>query len=187
MEALRLKAPALPLANAGYAIGLPARLGGGMVCGATSHVGDTCKSLRIEDHLANLAQADVGRKRAAASLTEEQRAAHLARLATGRVGWRQVSADRLPLVGPVPAARAGAMEDKLRPRKLEQARHVPRVEGLYVLCALGSRGITLAPLLGQTLASWVTGWPQPVGADLLDAMDPARFFSKRLRSLAKAV
>jgi tRNA 5-methylaminomethyl-2-thiouridine biosynthesis bifunctional protein len=78
------------------------------------------------------------------------------------------------------------VEKVLQPRKLEQARHIPRVEGLYVLCALGSRGITLAPLLGHALASWVTGWPQPVGADLLDAIDPARFFSKRLRSLAKA-
>ncbi|MFO1340599.1 MAG: FAD-dependent 5-carboxymethylaminomethyl-2-thiouridine(34) oxidoreductase MnmC [Burkholderiaceae bacterium] len=176
-----LPRPALPVASGGYLIALPAEmggpLGGGMVCGATSHEGDDEPAVRAADHGANLvqlmsllgldpAQADQVMRRPGVS---------------GRVGWRVGLDDRLPVVGPVPA-RGEALQGAHR---LEQPRQVPRVAGLYVLAGLGSRGITWAPLLADTLAAWVTGAPSPLPSSLLDAVDPARFVSRGVRQPAR--
>jgi tRNA 5-methylaminomethyl-2-thiouridine biosynthesis bifunctional protein len=65
--------------------------------------------------------------------------------------------------------------------RLEQPRQVPRQPGLFLFAALGSRGVTWSALGAQVLASWVTGAPAPVEASLLDALDPARFVSRRAR------
>jgi tRNA 5-methylaminomethyl-2-thiouridine biosynthesis bifunctional protein len=95
----------------------------------------------------------------------------------GRVAWRLAMEDRLPLVGPVPLKSmelAGA-------RRLDQPRHVPRVPGLYVFTALGSRGITWAPLLGELLAASIVAAPLPLPGSLVDALDPARFVSRAAR------
>ncbi len=94
---------------------------------------------------------------------------------SGRVGWRWSSDDRLPVVGAVPSASA-------RPLRLDQARFVPREDGLYVFIGLGSRGITWAPLGAQVLASMISGAPVPLPAGLLDAIDPARFAVRRFRN-----
>jgi len=53
--------------------------------------------------------------------------------------------------------------------------------GLYVFAGLGSRGIAWAALGGELLASWISGAPCPLEADLRDALDPARY-ALRLRS-----
>lgn len=170
-----LPRPDHPLASGGYAIGLPPELAGGLLCGATNQPGDTDPGLRPEDHRANLSRL--------AELAGEavDTEAAMAAAPQGRVGWRLYSDDRLPLVGPLPVAAA---ERAGLPRQ-EQARHVPRVPGLYVLSALGSRGITLAPLLGEVLAAWITGAPQPLPASLLDAVDVARQVSRAARKAGR--
>lgn len=48
-------------------------------------------------------------------------------------------------------------------------------DGLYVLGGLGSRGFLTAPLLAELIADQVTGSPLPLEADLVRALDPARF------------
>ena len=63
---------------------------------------------------------------------------------------------------------------------------MPRIEGLYVFGALGSRGLTWAPLLGEALAAWITGAPMPLAASLMDAVDPARFISRGVRRTSSA-
>ncbi|HSI61396.1 MAG TPA: FAD-dependent 5-carboxymethylaminomethyl-2-thiouridine(34) oxidoreductase MnmC [Ideonella sp.] len=182
-QALHLPRPRLPLASGGYLIALPPALGGGVLCGATSQPGDTEPALRDADHAANFAQITKLTGLPVASLLEALGdRQHLLR---GRVGWRLASDDRLPVVGPVTAPLAGAGPLAGAVARLEQPRQVPRVEGLYVFTALGSRGITLAPLLAQTLAAWITGAPLPLGAGLIDAIDPARFVSRRLRQAAR--
>jgi tRNA 5-methylaminomethyl-2-thiouridine biosynthesis bifunctional protein len=163
-EGLTLPRPALT--SGGYLIPLPATLGGGLLCGATSQLDDTDTQCRPADHAHNLAHIT--------ALTGQTVDPALLGAVSGRVGWRLGCDDRLPVVGPVPVWR-------LVGRRLDQARHVPRIEGLYVLGALGSRGLSLAPLLGEVLAAWVCGSPMPVGADLLDAVDPARFVSRAVR------
>ena len=93
-----------------------------------------------------------------------------------RTGWRWAAQDRLPVIGAVPDPAGCAID-----RPLDQPRFVPRMAGLYVFTALGSRGITWSPLGSQTLAALITGAPCPLEASLLDAIDPARFVSRAMR------
>jgi tRNA 5-methylaminomethyl-2-thiouridine biosynthesis bifunctional protein len=159
-----LALPRLPIAGAGYL--LPS-VADQAVFGATSQDADDDASVRLSDHLENLEQL--------AALIGAAPAVSPDRL-SGRVGWRWVSDDRLPLVGAVPGSSMGA--------RLDQPRMVPRVPGLYLFTALGSRGITWSALGAQVLASWVTGGPSPVEASLLDALDPARFIARDARRAA---
>jgi len=97
---------------------------------------------------------------------------------------RCVSPDRLPVVG------ALCDESRVlgRPRDYAGAHlaDLPRQPGLYCLAALGSRGLTLAPLLGELLASTITGEPAPVEAPLCGAVDPARYLLRHLRAAPDA-
>lgn len=160
-----LRAPLLPLASAGYA--LPAHEGW-VWCGATSQANDPDGTIRADDHLHNLAQL--------ARLTGSAPAVDHGSL-RARVAWRTVTDDKLPLIGPAPDEQAAAASRQ----RLTQPRHVPRQQGLYLCTGLGSRGITWSHLCGEVLAAWIEGSPLPVEADLRDALDPARFFSRQVR------
>ena len=147
--------PALPVAGAGYAI---ADGQGGLWCGATAQDGDLDVTLRDGDHAANLAQY-----RALAGVDAVIGDAPLA----GRVGWRLLAPDRLPLVGGLPMSEHQGRQD--------QVRLWPELPGLAVCTGLASRGIGWAALCGQALASRLSGAPVPLEAGLLDAIAPARF------------
>lgn len=95
----------------------------------------------------------------------------------GRVGFRCVAPDRLPLVGALPHAAAALQE---RP-PVERLRDVPRWPGLYGLLGYASRGLTWAPLAAELLAAQLDGEPLPLESDLVAALDPARFLLKALR------
>ena len=102
----------------------------------------------------------------------------------GRVGFRWASDDRLPIIGAVPASVAEGLVPGFvgaRSPRFDQPRFVARAPGLFVCCALGSRGIASAALGAELLAAAITGAPLPAEADLLDAVDPARFLSRRFR------
>jgi len=151
--------PALPIAGEGYAI---ADGRGGLWCGATTQDGDLDPELREADQANNLA-----------------RYARLAGLAAppqaplaGRVGWRLVAPDKLPLIGGL--AHAGAP-------LAEQLRFQRRRAGLVVCTGFASRGITWAALAGRIAAALALGGPRPVEAELLDAVDPLRFALRRAR------
>jgi tRNA 5-methylaminomethyl-2-thiouridine biosynthesis bifunctional protein len=86
---------------------------------------------------------------------------------------RCVSPDRLPLAGRlVDPAQALAGAARLRGAHLPD---LPRLPGLYCLAALGSRGLSLAALLGEHLAAQICGEPAPIESDLSAAVDPGRF------------
>ena len=138
--------------------------------GATAQPDDGDASVRRADHLHNLAQL--------ARLTGGAFNHLQSEALQGRTAWRLVSRDRLPIVGAVPDAAALAATGARMP---DQPRFVPRLPGLFVFTALGSRGITWAALGAQVLASSITGAPQPLEADLLDAIDPARFAVRAAR------
>jgi tRNA 5-methylaminomethyl-2-thiouridine biosynthesis bifunctional protein len=171
VEQLGLPRPQRPVASGGYLLSLPEALGGGLLCGASAQPGALDPALRLHDQRSNLAQIE-----ALSGRPWPVPESALPGLG-GRVGWRLSAGDRLPLVGPVPQPMA-AWRGLARS---EQARYVPRVEGLYVLTALGSRGITLAPLLGEVLAAWICGLPLPLAGSLLDAVDAARFAARAVR------
>lgn len=81
-----------------------------------------------------------------------QRAAMIADLPTlSRAAVRATTADRLPVCGPAPD-RAG----------------------VFMLGGLGSRGLCVAPLLGEHLAALIAGRPSPLAADFADRLTPAR-------------
>jgi tRNA 5-methylaminomethyl-2-thiouridine biosynthesis bifunctional protein len=162
-------APALPrpLADGGYALQLA---DGRLLCGATSQRDDADPALRQPDHQHNLATLQ--------RLTGWSPAVDPAQL-TGRVGWRLLADDRLPLLGALPDTSATSA------RPPDQPRHVPRQPGLYIFTALGSRGITQAALAAELLSSWLTGDPLPAPAALVDALDVARFTSRAVRRAAR--
>jgi len=94
-------------------------------------------------------------------------------------GLRCVARDRLPLAGAV-ADEAAALDAATELRGAHLA-DLPRREGLFCSFALGSRGLTLAPLAAELIAAQVEGEPWPVERALADALDPARFLLQRLR------
>jgi tRNA 5-methylaminomethyl-2-thiouridine biosynthesis bifunctional protein len=105
------------------------------------------------------------------------------------LGWAQVrcaSLDRLPLMGPVPdvAALAALMAAAGARRGHIPLSAVPRLPGLHVLTALGSRGLTLSHWCATQLAAQLDGQRvalEDQDQDLLAALDPARFAWRRIR------
>jgi tRNA 5-methylaminomethyl-2-thiouridine biosynthesis bifunctional protein len=162
LPASALPLPRVPVAGAGY---LLPELDGQAVFGATAQRGDGDATVREADHASNLAQL--------ARLTGRVVDADPATM-TGRTAWRCSATDRLPVIGAVPDTSVAAT-------RLDQPRFVPRLPGLFVFTALGSRGITWSALGARALASAITGAPAPMEASLLDAVDPARFVSRAAR------
>jgi tRNA 5-methylaminomethyl-2-thiouridine biosynthesis bifunctional protein len=157
--ASQLHLPRLPVAGAGY---LLPDIDGQAVFGASSLPGDNEVAVREAEHQFNLQRLARLSPQKLPSPDQLQ----------GRVGWRCVAADRLPLVGAAPAALASNAE------RLDE---VPRRPGLYVFSALGSRGIAWSVLGAQVLAAQISGAPLPLEASLVDALDPARFALRAAR------
>ena len=160
-----LRLPRLPVTGNGYV--LPPLPGDIALFGATAQLEDCDPGMRPDDQRHNLMQL-TRLTGSAPSVTDD--------LLAGRVGWRCVAPDRLPLIGGV--ADAAAMQLSTR---LDQPRFIPRIQGLHVFTALASRGITWAALGARTLASGISGAPCPLEASLLDAVDAARFASRTAR------
>ncbi|QXB53914.1 bifunctional tRNA (5-methylaminomethyl-2-thiouridine)(34)-methyltransferase MnmD/FAD-dependent 5-carboxymethylaminomethyl-2-thiouridine(34) oxidoreductase MnmC [Aeromonas sp. FDAARGOS 1415] len=98
--------------------------------------------------------------------------------AQARVGVRCASRDHLPVAGPI--ARLAALADHDVNAPADQQSALPLYPGLYVLGALGSRGLCSAPLCGELVASEICGEPLPLSSDLLEALHPARYWVRRL-------
>ncbi|ANA32072.1 tRNA 5-methylaminomethyl-2-thiouridine biosynthesis bifunctional protein MnmC [Ralstonia mannitolilytica] len=141
--------------------------------GSSFQPGDVDLAERVADHAANLQRA---------ARLQPAQADALARLDPARlrgyVGLRCVSANRLPLIGPVPD-EAAATAPGFRLRGPHAA--VPRVSGLYAALAYGSRGLTWSVLGAELLAAQIDGGPLPLDADLAAALDPGRFILRALR------
>lgn len=159
----------IALAGAGYGLPLP---DGGLVCGASNGPatavleGDDPPPLLTADRAQNLQ-----RLRDLCGLKPPEAAPLF-----GRTGWRLHAADRLPIAGalPWPLPNGAARSD--------QVRLLPRMPGLFVLTALGSRGLSLAPLLAELIAAQACGAPWPLPQDLADAVDPARWTVRAARA-----
>ncbi|MDD1782507.1 bifunctional tRNA (5-methylaminomethyl-2-thiouridine)(34)-methyltransferase MnmD/FAD-dependent 5-carboxymethylaminomethyl-2-thiouridine(34) oxidoreductase MnmC [Enterovibrio sp. ZSDZ35] len=98
----------------------------------------------------------------------------------GRVGIRCASRDHLPYVGDV--CRYDALTTVYADLKNGQddAEDVPVYPNLYSLLALGSRGLTSAPILGELMASQLCGDPLPLPVDVLNALHPGRMWVRKL-------
>ena len=130
--------------------------------GASFHRGGEpgmCES----DHVANLARLQ--------SMLPGYLAATRPEQVSGRVAFRPVSPDKLPIVGAM-----------YRPDATPQGRDLSAVErwpGLYVASGYGARGLVWSVLMAELLASQIAGEPLPLESDLASTVDPARFLLRR--------
>jgi len=92
----------------------------------------------------------------------------------GRVGFRCIAPDRLPLVGRLPDVDTAGGTERLR--------DVPRHPGLHTLLGYASRGLIWAGWAAELLAAQLEGEPLPLESALVDALDPARFVLRARRS-----
>ncbi len=117
----------------------------GVLFGATHDRGDESDLPREADHARNLEAVAAVLPKLAARLEGKGLEAHAA--------VRAATSDYFPLAGAVSGASPG----------------------LFVLSGLGSRGFTLAPLLGEHVAALALGAPSPLPSALAALVDPARF------------
>ena len=87
-----------------------------------------------------------------------------------RIGVRCSVRDLAPMVGNVPNF-IQQQEDyhnlfNLRRRK-QSIKNADNFPNLFLIAALGSRGLTSAPLLGEMLGSLIYGEPMPLGEALI--------------------
>jgi len=168
-----LEAPRVVVGGDGYC--LPA-IDGTVVVGATYDLEDPDPHPRASLDADNLARLARLLPDACARIDLSQ--------VSGRVGFRGVAVDRLPVIGAAVDEAATPVDGAL----LRGAHPVdlPRRPGLFFAGALGSRGIGGSALAAEVVASLVEGEPPPVEADLLDAIDPGRFLLRARRPVLPA-
>ena len=142
-----------------------------MTIGAT-YAFDDEPHLRASDHIENL-------QRFAMMLPEQKISETVFSRLNGRVAFRCMSVDRLPLVGGIPDERHAFHAGP----SVSQLSHIPRLPGLFCSLAYGSRGLAWTGLCAELLASQIVNEPLPLEKDLIQAVDPARF---TLRAIKKS-
>ena len=88
-----------------------------------------------------------------------------------RAAIRAATPDRAPLAGAAPDVE----------RAIQQQSVSPVHAGLFLLGGFGSRGFSLAPLLGERIAAEMLNEPQALDRGALDAIHPARFIARALK------
>jgi len=140
---------------------------GGLYCvGASFHRGGE-PELRESDHLANLERLESMLPGYVAKNHPGTAGATI----KGKVGFRPVSPDKLPIVG-----------EMYHPGARPQGRDLSGVErwpGLHVASGYGARGLVWSVLMAELLAAQINGDPLPLEADLAATVDPARFLLRR--------
>jgi len=116
------------------------------VVGATYDLEDEDPAPRVESHAANLERA----ARILPGFAFDPASVE------GRVGFRAVTADRLPVLGNIR-------------------------ENVFAAFAYGSRGLLWSTLAAELIASQLEGEPLPVEGALVDAMRPERFARRAAR------
>ena len=138
------------------------------VLGASYDFDDEDPTPRRDAHVGNLERLERIAPGAAAGIDPA--------MLTGRVGFRAVTPDRLPVVGALPQAHGDA-----KARGALQLGALQRQPGLFGAFGYGSRGLVWASLAAELLASQVEGEPLPLEGALVDALDPGRFCVRAAR------
>ncbi|HTJ97542.1 MAG TPA: bifunctional tRNA (5-methylaminomethyl-2-thiouridine)(34)-methyltransferase MnmD/FAD-dependent 5-carboxymethylaminomethyl-2-thiouridine(34) oxidoreductase MnmC [Rhodocyclaceae bacterium] len=135
------------------------------VIGASFIEGSADVSLRADEHADNMARL--------ARLLPELKIEFKTENLPGRVSFRAVSHDRMPLVGTLPQAQLKVQHTLA---------NLPRQNGLHALLGFGARGLSWAPLAAELLAARLTGATLPLENALVRSLDPARFHLRWHRS-----
>jgi tRNA 5-methylaminomethyl-2-thiouridine biosynthesis bifunctional protein len=161
----------VPVIGDGYAVPLPGDI---TLTGATYDIDDPEASLQPAGQLENLERIT----RMLPTLANAIDAREAASL-PGRVAFRCVTSDRLPMIGAL-ADEAAAIRDAERLRGAWPL-DLPRTTGLYGAFAYGSRGLVWAGIGAELIASQIEGEPWPIERNLAEDLDPARFLLRALR------
>ncbi|MBU6406315.1 MAG: FAD-dependent 5-carboxymethylaminomethyl-2-thiouridine(34) oxidoreductase MnmC [Alphaproteobacteria bacterium] len=138
--------------------------GEGLVFGATFASTDRLEAeTRPEARVENLARLEALSADLAAAIDRER--------LQSRAAVRATTPDRLPILGEAPDLPSWRRTDKKG----------PRLKGLWILGGLGARGLTLAPLLADSVASRLCAEPDPLLVGQRAALDPARFLLRALK------
>lgn len=165
LPATRIDAPQVVVLRGGA---LLPPVDGVCVVGASYDIDDDDPKPRIDAHAGNLERLERIAPGAAAGIDPATLA--------GRVGFRAVTADRLPAIGALPRPHsAPAGRPALRLTMLA------RQPGLFGAFGYGSRGLLWASLGAELLASQIDGEPPPLESALIDALDPGRFLVRAVR------
>lgn len=173
LSAQQLAPPRCAVTGPAYLVP-PMRAGATTVVGATYDHDDADPTLRTDSHISNL------QRLTRLQPPDTPLALPDAHNLPGRVGFRSVSRDRLPLVGEV-VDEATAVR-VLRDKGGSRLDAVPRLPGLYCAIGYASRGLLWSQLAADVLTALLDGLPMPLEGALVDAIDPGRFILARARS-----
>lgn len=100
-----------------------------------------------------------------------------------RNGVRCATRDHLPMIGAV--ANYDALLESYKKLDIAVKRGLPVAaapyhHNLFLLGALGSRGLSSAPLAAEVLAAQIAGEPMPADSETLAALNPHRMWVRRL-------
>jgi tRNA 5-methylaminomethyl-2-thiouridine biosynthesis bifunctional protein len=159
----------VPIVGDGYAVPLGAHR---TLTGATYDIDDIDARIQPLGHTENLERIA---KMLPAMTSFEPKPETL----EGRVAFRSVTSDRMPMIGAL-ADETAARADATR---LSGAwpLDLPRTPGLYGAFAFGSRGLVWSTLAAELIAAQIEGEPWPIERELAEAVDPARFLLRALR------
>ncbi|SFU02874.1 tRNA 5-methylaminomethyl-2-thiouridine biosynthesis bifunctional protein [Kosakonia arachidis] len=97
-----------------------------------------------------------------------------------RCGVRCATRDHLPMVGNIADFEATLAAYAQLSERPEEAVRAPIYEDLFMLGALGSRGLCSAPLAAEILASQMSDEPIPLDGETLAALNPNRLWVRKL-------
>ena len=141
--------------------------------GATYAKDDAEKQLRASDHEANIQALT---SMLALNIEAEN-------VQDGRVSWRAMTRDFLPIVGPVPdfdyyRQQYPAIKHGRPDKSFPAAQHLP---GLWMMTGMGSRGLVSAPYAAVLLADMIEGKPRCAHQAMVHALHPGRFLIRKLK------
>ncbi|HGY3714709.1 TPA: bifunctional tRNA (5-methylaminomethyl-2-thiouridine)(34)-methyltransferase MnmD/FAD-dependent 5-carboxymethylaminomethyl-2-thiouridine(34) oxidoreductase MnmC [Citrobacter gillenii] len=99
---------------------------------------------------------------------------------SARCGVRCATRDHLPIVGNVPDYEATLSQYANLSEHKETAARAPVYRDIFMLGALGSRGLCSAPLCAEILAAQMSDEPIPMDAETLAALNPNRLWVRKL-------
>ena len=97
-----------------------------------------------------------------------------------RCGVRCATRDHMPMVGNVADYDATLSQYAILAEDKVHAVNAPVYSDLFMLGALGSRGLCTAPLCAEILASQMSNEPIPMDANTLAALNPNRLWVRKL-------
>ncbi|WP_032114703.1 bifunctional tRNA (5-methylaminomethyl-2-thiouridine)(34)-methyltransferase MnmD/FAD-dependent 5-carboxymethylaminomethyl-2-thiouridine(34) oxidoreductase MnmC [Candidatus Arsenophonus nilaparvatae] len=100
-----------------------------------------------------------------------------------RQSIRCVTRDHLPMVGNVPDVNQLILQYAQLDKQLSEQQHIlqaPIHDNLFVIGALGARGLCSAPICAELLCSQIFAEPLPFDDDILANLNPNRFWIRKL-------